>query len=281
MTRGLIATVERLRAAGADVLMIDLSGNGGGSEWAEAAARIVSPVSLRSAPVAVLRSPAQHAKWQALAKTLRHAAGAANRADGPLLRDLAARAGVIARSLEACGQPICPSVVPAGYASGLLPTLPAGRFDGRSWGPLVFSAAQFPYVDGAWKGPVIVLVDDETWSAAEEFAALLRDNGAAIVMGTRSGGAGCGHMDGYEPITLAHSKAVLGLPNCVRYRKDGSNEVSGIVPDVPTGMRWNDGPSHAGRLTAARMPEAIAQARAMASLNPPRTSAPSPAARAR
>jgi C-terminal processing protease CtpA/Prc len=42
---------------------------------------------------------------------------------------------------------------------------------GKDWGVLVFSPAQFPYHDGVWDGPLIVLVDQETWSAAEEFAA--------------------------------------------------------------------------------------------------------------
>lgn len=58
MTRALIETVERLRGAGAQVLLVDVTRNGGGSEWAETAARIVAPVPLRSAPVGVLRSEA-------------------------------------------------------------------------------------------------------------------------------------------------------------------------------------------------------------------------------
>jgi hypothetical protein len=56
---------------------------------------------------------------------------------------------------------------------------------------------------------------------------------------------------------------MLELPNCARFRKDGSNEVSGIVPDVSTGVRWNDGAAYAGRLTAARLPEAVAQAESL------------------
>lgn len=111
-----------------------------------------------------------------------------------------------------------------------------------------------------------MLVDNETWSAAEQFAAVLRDNDAAIVMGTRTGGAGSGHLYGKSPITLSHSGATLELPNCVRFRKDGSNEVNGIVPDVATGMRWNDGPRFAGQLTAARLPDAIARAQEVATL---------------
>jgi hypothetical protein len=264
MTRGLMTGIERLRAGGATVMMIDLTRNGGGSEWAEAAARIVSPVPLRSAPVMVM--PAEHwvTSWRKLAGSLHKEAATAGAADRNRLLDLAARADKIADGLAPCTGSDCKRLAQAGYGSGLLPELKAGTFDGKAWGPQVFSAAQFPYRDSVWRGPLIVLVDDETWSAAEQFSAVLQDNGAAIIMGTRSGGAGCGHLDGDTPVTLPHSKATLHLPNCARLRKDGSNEVNGIVPDVPTGVRWHDGPRFAGQATAARLPEAIAAAQRLA-----------------
>lgn len=265
LTRGLMATVERLRSAGADVLMVDLTRNGGGSEWAEAAARIVTPVALRSAPVGVVRGAGWEARWRALATKLRSEATRARRSDRAMLLDYAAQADAVANGVQPCPGASCPRLARAGYASGLLPTLRAGQLEGREWGVDVFSAAQFPYRDGVWTGPVIVLVDDETWSAAEQFAALLQDNGAAVVMGTRTGGAGCGHLDdGGGPVVLAHSGAKLRMPNCMRFRKDGSNEVGGVVPDVPTGVRWNDGATMAGRLTAARLGEAVAMAEALA-----------------
>ena len=268
MTRGLMTGIERLRTAGAKVLMVDLSRNGGGSEWAEAAARIVSPVPLRSAPVMVM--PAEHwvTSWRKLAATLRKEAATAGAADRSRLLDLAARADKVADGLAACTGPDCKRLVQAGYGSGLLPALKAGSFDGKPWGVQVFSAAQFPYRDGVWRGPLIVLVDDETWSAAEQFSAVLQDNAAAIIMGTRTGGAGCGHLDGDTPVTLTNSKATLHLPNCARLRKDGSNEVNGIVPDVPTGVRWHDGVRFAGQLTAARLPEAVAAAQRLAQSPP-------------
>jgi hypothetical protein len=68
-------------------------------------------------------------------------------------------------------------------------------------------------------------------------------------------------MYGNQPIVLSHSKAKLSMPNCARLRSDGSNEVGGIIPDVPTGVRWNDGPRIAGRITFERLPEAIAKAK--------------------
>lgn len=263
MTRGLATTAERLRAAGAEVLLVDLTRNGGGTEWAEAAARTVSPVRLQSAPVMVMPGESWATRWHALSKRLRMAATGARPADRAMLADLARQAGETAVRLEPCKAGGCPRLVQAGFASGLVAGLPAGQLDGREWGPEVFSPAQFPYRDHAWKGPLIVLVDDQTWSAAEQFAALLQDNGAAVVMGTRTGGAGCGHLYGNEPVTLPHSGAKLEMPNCVRLRKDGSNEVGGVIPDVPTGVRWNDGPAFAGRITSSRLGQAVTQAEAL------------------
>jgi hypothetical protein len=198
MTRALMSTVERLRAAGAQVLLVDLTRNGGGTEWTEAAARIISPVPLRSAPIGVIRGDAWVTRWRALATKLRHEASEAGTVDRTMLLDLAQRADATADELKPCKGKPCSRTAQAGFASGLMPELPAGRLDGKTWGPDVFSAAQFPYRDHVWKGPVIVLVDNETWSAAEQFAALLQDNSAAIVMGTRTGGAGCGHLYGND-----------------------------------------------------------------------------------
>ena len=59
--------VRQLRSAGATLLMIDLSANGGGSEWAEAAARIVSPVPLTSARMGFLRGDHWVRHWAELA----------------------------------------------------------------------------------------------------------------------------------------------------------------------------------------------------------------------
>jgi C-terminal processing protease CtpA/Prc len=106
---------------------------------------------------------------------------------------------------------------------------------------------------------LIVLVDQETWSAAEEFAALLQDNRAATVMGARTGGAGCGYTYGGDPTTLKNSGVVLKLPDCVRFRSDGSNEVRGIIPDVPIALRADDGLQLKAKLVADRLPDAIAQ----------------------
>lgn len=260
MTRSFIKTIEKLRVAGAKSLLIDITRNGGGSEWAEAAARIVSPVPLRSAPISVVRNEKQVRYWRELSGTLRKDALTASPADRSTMLGYADKADAIANALGPCEDSKCSLLVPAAYASGLLSGWPTDVPSARAWGASVFSPAQFPYRDAVWRGPVIVLVDGQTWSAAEQFSAVLRDNEAAVIMGERTGGAGCGHINGNEPITLTNSGGLLELPNCARFRKDGSNEGNGIVPDVATGVRWNDGRAFAGKTTVTQLTNAVGQA---------------------
>ena len=85
----------------------------------------------------------------------------------------------------------------------------------------------------AWIGPVYVLTDGQTYSSAEMFAAVMQDNAIGQTVGVTTGGDGCGFMVDAVPPMLTHSRMSLRMPNCVRLRRDGRDEVSGIVPDIP------------------------------------------------
>jgi C-terminal processing protease CtpA/Prc len=84
-----------------------------------------------------------------------------------------------------------------------------------------------------------VLVDRHTASASEYFAAVLRDNGAATIVGERTMGAGCGYTNGGIPVVLPHSGVRIRMPDCVRYRADGRSELEGVAPDVA--VNWSEG----------------------------------------
>lgn len=256
--------LRRLRAAGATVLMVDISGNGGGSEWAEAAARSVSPVPLTSERRAFVRGEHWARQWRELAAMLRDHAASADPADRARLLGWAAEADAALRDAEPCARGAdCARLGRAGFITGLVGAAPAGAFAGRDWAPYVFSPAQYPYHDHVWTGPLIVLVDQETWSAAEEFAAVLQDNRAAIVMGARTGGAGCGHTNGGTPTLLRNSGATLSLPDCVRLRADGSNEVRGVIPDALVALRADDGNRFRAGLVTAALGRAMIRAKAL------------------
>jgi hypothetical protein len=264
MTADFEARIARLRTEGASVLLVDISGNGGGSEWAEAAARSVSPVPLTSGRRGFVRGEHWTRQWRELAALLRDHASSADAADRARLLGWAAEADAAERQAGPCPPGAdCARIAQAGYATGLVGAAPAGAFANRQWAPYIFSPAQYSYHDHAWSGPLIVLVDQETWSAAEEFAAVLQDNRAAIVLGARTGGAGCGHTNGGTPTLLRNSGATLELPDCVRLRADGSNEVRGIIPDELVGLRASDGNRLKGALVTAALARAVARAKAL------------------
>jgi hypothetical protein len=62
---------------------------------------------------------------------------------------------------------------------------------------------------------------------------------------------------------------VLKRPDCLRYRADGSNEVRGIVPDVPVAIRADDGLKFRAELIARELPMAVARAETIAAARKP------------
>jgi hypothetical protein len=272
MTQNLMAEIRALRAAGAVILLVDLVGNGGGSEWAEAAARIVSPVRLKSNRVNFVRGKHWAAAFSKMEAELRAAARDADGHDQPLLLELATAVAGRRREAEiSCDsepiwqgmRPKCQWLGEGFFSSGLMDSADPAELRGKSWASLVFTPMQYPFEEEVWRGPLIVLVDGATGSAAEQFAALLQDNRVALVMGAPTAGAGCGHTNGGTPTTLKNSRATLELPDCVRLRKDGSNEVMGIQPDVLVGLRSQDGPHRIASRIASKLPEAVGRAMGM------------------
>ena len=241
LTADLEDRLRALRAAGATTLLVDITDNGGGSEWAEAVARTLTPKRLRSERHGFVRGPHWAKIWGDLAARLRGWAKTAGPDDRAKLTAWATQADAAQHIAQTSCDPRtgCEWLGKAGYATGLVGDAGPDDIDGP-WEAYIFSPGQHPYHEGVWDGPVIVLVDQETWSAAEEFAALLQDNQAATIVGARTGGAGCGHTWGGTPTRLERIGATLELPDCVRFRADGSNEVSGVIPDTLIGWRAND-----------------------------------------
>jgi C-terminal processing protease CtpA/Prc len=100
--------------------------------------------------------------------------------------------------------------------------------------------------------------------AAEYFAAILQDNKAATIVGQLTGGAGCGYTNGRIPAELRHSHAVVKMPDCVRLRKDGSDEVNGVTQDILVPWAERDTPY----TKAVKLSHALHAALAAASSNP-------------
>ena len=277
VTEDLAERLRALKAAGAETLLVDLAGNGGGSEWVEVAVRVVTPVRLRAARVGFPRHPHWVENFAADEARLTEAARGQHTADRA---QLAAYAAVFARAREEAATPCDPAPYFTGgrpdcdwlttaplYATGPVAELDPVLID-KPWAAEVFTPLRYRFEPGVWSGPLVVLVDGGSASASEEFAAELQDNGAAIILGAPTRGAGCGHANGEIETVLAHSGARLRLPNCARLRADGSNEVSGIDPDVLIGFRGNDGPRRRVARLLEALPAAVDRARAQAAERP-------------
>ncbi len=243
--------LESLKAAKPDMLLVDVTRNGGGSEWAEAVARMLTPVRLTSERLMFVRGEHWVKHFSDMESDLRKSAKTAPSKDRAQLlawaAEAAAKKQIAATPCDAAPfwdgkRPSCTWLGEGFSTTGFLASADPEVLRGKSWASDAFTPMEFSYREGIWRGPLIVVVDGDTGSAAEEFAATLQDNHAALIVGETTVGAGCGHTDGGTPTTLKHSRAVLQVPDCARFRADGSNEVRGIRPDVLVGWRKMDGP---------------------------------------
>lgn len=266
LNQALASTVRELEAAGAERLVIDITDNSGGSDWSEVVARLLAGP-LRSAPVAMLRHPAWTAQLQHLKNEigmLKNGANATNalrleraeRLVDETLPKLAAAcdlSGAWTDRMLAMGERALPCsnlVHGALFAPGIEASRPAGAsspIDALLYSPAWYGS--FPV--GLAKRPITVLVNHQTHSSAEQFAALLRDHGRASVVGVVTAGAGCGTFtERGTAFELPSSGARVHAPDCVRLRRDGSNERDGIVPDLIVPWSRSDSPWQIARKAA-------------------------------
>jgi hypothetical protein len=271
LTNELIAQLRALKAARATVLLVDIAGNGGGTEWAEAVARMLTPIRLRSEDLEFVRGEHWAHAFTNDEASLRNFAQHEIGQDRSLLLKLAdqveerrkvALTLCDSRPLWQGGHTACSWLGKGFYGSGLLAAADPSTLRGKPWATLLFTPMEFPYEEGVWRAPLIVLVDRNVGSAASEFAAVLQDNHAAVTMGDPTGG-GCGHTNGGTPTTLRNSKAILKVPDCARFRADGSNEVLGIHPDVLVGFAATEGPHLRAIRFLGKLPEAVKRALAL------------------
>ena len=258
--------LRALKAAGATTLLVDIAGNGGGTEWVEAVVRTVTPVRLRSARVGFIRHPHWAEALAAGERRMRETAAGQPPEDRARLERYAAAYAAARAQAE---QPCDPAPLFEGRAPDcdwlgrgeIYSTGPEAALDpaiiGKPWAAEVFAPLAFAFEPGVWTGPLVLLVDGGTGSASEQFAAVLQDNRAAVILGAPTAGAGCGHTRGGLDTVLRHSGATLRLPDCARFRADGRNEVSGIDPDVLIGFRENDGPARRVKRLEAALPAAL------------------------
>jgi hypothetical protein len=247
LTAALVRRVEALRAAGATTLLIDITHNGGGSNWVEAPPRALSSIPLRDSKMAFIKHEHWTKQLQDRLKDIQ--TDSKNRADSPIPLDAAA--SKLEKAIDASAQP-CNTIAvwDSGkltcsllvkdllFTSGIVAYTKPGSLDSLESRTILFHPSRYAYTENPKALPLYVVVDRNTWSAAEYFAAILQDNHAATVIGELTGGAGCGYTEGGIPAKLKNSGVQLKMPDCVRFRANGSNEVNGVTPDVL--LPWSD-----------------------------------------
>jgi hypothetical protein len=241
LTAAIVKRAQQLQAAGATALFVDIAHNGGGSNWVEAPPRVLSRVPLRESHFGFIKR--EHWTKQ-LKDQLADVESDLKKGSGPkdVLQEAATRLrSGIARTQEPCDRsqvwtdgtlPCSLLVTDVLFNGGILPYAQPGSFASLESKTTLFHPLSYTYTESSARLPLYVAVDGDTWSAAEYFAAILQDNKAATILGEVTGGAGCGYTNGGIPTALKNSHATVKMPDCVRLRKDGSNEVSGITPDV-------------------------------------------------
>jgi hypothetical protein len=241
LTAALVRRANALRQAGAKALLVDITHYGGGSDWVEAPPRVLSSLPLRDLQFAFIK----HEHWtNQLQERLLDIETDIRNGAGPraVLEDAAGKMQkAVEESKRSCnraevwetGKLNCSLVVKGLlHTSGVLAYAKPGSFTSLESRTTLFHPIRYAYTEDPNRLPVYVLVDRETWSAAEYFAAILQDNHAATIVGELTGGAGCGYTNGGIPTTLKNSGAQVKMPDCIRVRAGGSDEVDGITPDV-------------------------------------------------
>ncbi len=256
VANALLARLERqisaLKNAGAEVLVVDITRNGGGSDFVDLVARSLTQTPLQTPRTGRVRhehtATGMRRGLALVQQDLQRAdlsseeRNALNSAAEWLQRQLTEAQTTCDRSGIWQGiAPGCAGVfwLDAQRERAPAPELPssARRLAAHAFIPESIGHDLNP---GVWSGPLVVLVDRGTASASEYFASILRSNGAATVVGEKTWGAGCGFIDGGIPLDLTHVGLRVVAPNCIRLTHDGSNELEGIRPDVPANWQKGD-----------------------------------------
>ena len=262
--RTLAVRLRELRDQRIIALVVDVGGNGGGNDLGDWAVRLFTSEPVASAPLLLSASPVAIPYFDEQLADLQRARNSA--VQFPTLtrtsldkaiadfsqRKLAAESipcdmSWVWREQRAWGTSPCTRLISSGFMSGALDYVKPGTIDASAVRALYWPAIA-DSLRGAWIGSTYVLTDANTGSAAEMFTALMRDRGIAKIIGTRTLGSGCGFMVNDAPIVLPHTRRAFRIPNCVRLRADGTDEVAGVTPDLPTAAQ----PGESARSVAAR-----------------------------
>lgn len=244
---GLAEQIATLKAAGMTALLIDVGANSGGNDSGDLFPRLLTDKPARSARLRMAANGAAlnyaDEQIQGLDAALKAVPPTQARAALTQAREFFVRAKALAA--QPCdmrwvwtrqrpwGGAGCKRLVDMGHAGGFAAALPRGAFGDQTIAYRLSAPSSADDLWAMWTGPLYVLTDGRTYSSAEMFSAVVQDNHLGKTVGAKTGGDGCGFMAGESPKVLAHSRMRLRMPDCVRLRADGRDEVAGVAPDLP------------------------------------------------
>jgi hypothetical protein len=254
--------LEELQKAGIDALLVDITGNGGGSEWCEDVARLLTPKRLRLTQGQFIK----HAHWERqIEKEIGWLEEDLARRDLPpelqqqiqvalgehqtLLDDV--RTGCDGSSIWNGVAPPCRRLAADPHGQFEIPDSAEPLAATLAAEHILFQPVRHPDFIGAYDGPLFIAIDHGTASAAEQFATLLQAGEAAAILGEPSFGAGCGYTRGGIYLYLEHLGLRVRMPDCMRTRADGENELAGVQPDEAGWPRGARGQARVRELIAA------------------------------
>jgi hypothetical protein len=248
----LIARIEQVKLEKISALIVDVTDNRGGYEWSDVAARLFTEKTLKYPQTSFGRNDHWRKNLKEdlliLEKDLNNP-----QISSELKQKITKLSMLIVELIADCESDCSPTDIwekDKVACLGLLDhpynyELPFGimtdpQFPLLAAKELISNASLMPFRQGVFAGPLYVVQDGWSASATEGFSSILQINDAGIIVGGESYGAGCGYTNGGIKVDLLTMDLQVQMPDCVRYRKDGKNELEGILPDLSVDLEENE-----------------------------------------
>lgn len=262
---GLVELLNKFKTAKVAAVLVDIGHNYGGDDSGDIAARLFTNIPLYSSSLWMSQdTEASSPYFDEVIGTLKYTLEL-NPSSHELKQSLSYFIEQKEKLSQSCaldwvwherrawGSDSCQRLVEAGSAGGPLAYLEPDTIPNEDLARSLHWPLLVKSMWGTWTGALYVLTDQKTYSSAEMFAATLQNNGAAKIIGNRTGGSGCGAMNLTKPLVLPHSGLRFNVPNCVRMRADGTNEVAGVSPDIPILLGEDDSPTKKAQRTVEEL----------------------------
>jgi len=226
------AALTSVRKAKVKALVIDLTSNGGGNDWVENITALLTDKKLVCGRSEFIKHPHHVNNFSELLIDLK----AEKKPDLDRIKSIAQQLKLAAETCDRTSiwtkKGFTLSCSAVGYSTGERCKYESKKFHGKV----------------RYSGKLFFLVDDYTASAAEDIVARHLDSNTATIIGGHTHGSGCGYINGGIKFSLPNSGLDVWIPDCVRERADGTNEVVGIEPHIKMDMSKIKSPSFLGEL---------------------------------